>query len=73
MNICQQEVLNFAGQKVFDAVMKDFAQGFSIMGFCEKTYTVGNGSKSIVYSRKTGRIVSKYFFDTARKLSRKGS
>jgi hypothetical protein len=73
MNICQQEVLNFAGKKVFDAVMKDFENGFSIMGFDEKNYTVGNGNKSIVYSRKTGSIVSKYIFDTARKLSRKGS
>jgi hypothetical protein len=73
MNICEQEVLNFAGQKVLDAVLKEFETGFSIMGFDEKNYTVGNGSKSVVYSRKNGNIVSRHFFDTARKLSRKGT
>ena len=42
-----------------------------IVGFSESEITVGDGSKNMVFDRKTGKMLSSHYFDTISKLNRK--
>jgi hypothetical protein len=71
MNIYEQEVRNRSSQKVLDAMKRNFQQGFVIVGSDADTFTVGDGTKNVSYSRNSGKILSTHSFSSTQKLSRK--
>jgi hypothetical protein len=71
MSNYELEIKNRLGAKVLNKMKEDFKKGFHIVGFDEKTYTVGDSEKNISYHRLTGRVVSRCNLVQKKKLSRK--